>query len=98
MRTKKLKLRQIGTCPHCGAPIYNENADGGLPKAAFTCECRFRTLPQVQPIIIQPPMTPPQPTWYWSVPYNPWPPVPFQVVSIGGGTIGPPAETITIIN
>jgi len=82
MRTKKLKLHQIGTCPHCGAPIYNENADGGWPKAAYSCECRFTAIYKPAP----------QPTWgYWSVPYNPWP-----VVSIGGGTIGPPPDTITI--
>ena len=58
---------QIGTCPHCGAPIYSDGEwhDKTPPEVIYSCECRFNV------------------PWAWPfnpVPYYPEPYVPGEPI------------------
>ena len=39
------KYPKVGTCPFCGAPIYDISKANELPVAHFTCDCRLRLVP-----------------------------------------------------
>lgn len=34
---------QVGTCPHCGAPLYSQSVRHGIlpPPVIYSCTCRF---------------------------------------------------------
>ena len=68
------KLRQVSTCPKCGAPIYIDAELGAevldqLPTPWFTCNCRWTTVAQQTFPIYPIPTWPSEPT----PPVNPWP-------------------------
>jgi hypothetical protein len=67
---------KIGTCPHCGAPVWarkraqgdNESTDGPKPpKAEYSCDCRLAAIP-----VQVPPVTYPAGWEYWWSPHYPY--------------------------
>ena len=82
---------KIGTCPHCGAPVWarkraqgdNESTDGlKPPKAEYSCNCRLVSLPTYVPL------TTPHP--YQSYPWWQW--YPYQIWGSGTVTTDSPNE------
>lgn len=69
-------MNVVGSCPTCGAPIYQPSIGGGpdLPPVSYTCECRHAALAmRLVPYPV------PYPTWRWVPPadlgrltWDPW--------------------------
>ena len=65
-------LRQVGTCPKCGAPLRMKEGDSVV---TYLCNCRFHSHPSVEPLYpTYPtyPWPPVYPTYPWHPVYLPW--------------------------
>lgn len=62
-------MKQVSTCPHCGAPIYMPNTFKAkqIPAPTYTCQCHLKVgpAPYYVPYYVSP-TTPPNytPSWY----------------------------------
>ena len=72
-------MNTVGSCPHCGAPIYQSAAGIAFPlPVTYSCECRHAALRALEqaglpaPLPLPPPAMNPSGWRYVYEPVRPW--------------------------